>query len=74
MVKLVYINVSHFFCVLYILKRARCLLTMGVIAIYIYLQKCVLQDVFIYTKSKKMYFLRKEYIFYSPNNESFLEQ
>ena len=32
-------NVSQFFCLLYILKCAHCLLLLGVIVIYIYIQK-----------------------------------
>ena len=68
----IYIYVSQFIGFLHIQKHARRLLLMGVIVIYIYIQKTICET-FLYTQKAKKSILFTEY-FLSPNVESSLEQ
>ena len=58
----IYIYASQFLGSSYIYKRARCILLMGVIFIFIYIPKPVFCEDVLYTKNPKTQsFLRKEF-------------
>ena len=68
-----YINVSHFLCFLFILKRARFLFLMVVIVIYIYKQKDFFAKRFCIHKTQtNQSFLRKEYIYLTQKPRALL--
>ena len=71
----IYINGYQFFSFMNILKCARYILLKRIIIKNMHIQTpFFMEDLFIYTKSKRQSFSRKEYIYLKPNTKISLDQ